>query len=71
MPLNEESKPLHGFMTRQVVVKPTQTTEGAVNRASNFQQKLWPCFAELFGNRKAFIDDYIFYTQTECEALVL
>ena len=58
-------------MTSRGVVQPTRTTQGAVNSAANFQQKVEPCFAELRDNFKAWVDDFILYTKNEKEMLAL
>lgn len=69
LPMARESQHLLAFMTPRGVVQPTRTTQGAINSAANFQQKVEPCFAELRNNLKAWIDDFIMYYHSEEEHL--
>ena len=71
LPMEENSQPLHAVMTSRGVVQPTRTTQGAINSAANFQQKVEPCFSDLRDNFKAWIDDFLLYTKDEKQMMAL
>ena len=52
-PLHPDSQPLFAFIGPDGVVMPTRTTQGGMNFAANFQEKVSECFAELRKNFKA------------------
>lgn len=63
--MHEQSQHLHAFMSADGVVQPTRTTQGGCNSASNFQQCVEPCFAELRENLLAWLDDFVLQNREE------
>lgn len=65
LPMNIHSQPLEAFMKPKGVVQPTRTTQGAINSAANFQQKVEPCFKDSRDNLKVWIRDLVMFAKSE------
>lgn len=57
LPLSQDSQALLSFMTTNIVIKPTRSTQGVKNTGPNFQAKNEPLFHEICEQLKAWLDD--------------
>lgn len=65
LPLATQSQILLAFQTMDRIIKPTRTTQGAKNSASNFQARVEPLFHSIMDRLKIWIDDFMIFCRTE------
>ncbi len=71
LPLHENSRPLHAFMTTDGIVQPNRTTQESCNSAANFQACVEPCFTGLRQNLLDWLDDFAIYAEDEVSLLTV
>lgn len=65
IPLFEESQKRHAFNTPRGIYAPTRVLQGGLNAVIHFQRHIEPLFSKLRSNVKAWIDDFLLFSETE------